>query len=88
MAHKGFGEKWEKNEAKFEHFVNTSHEPYDRHSYKLYMKDGTTLTFPDYEDVRNYWYRVSKHYSFHLMDRVEVVDKIDNPAVQQKKVPK
>ena len=39
-----------------EHFVDTSSEPYDRHHYRVWLRDGTYMDFEDYEDARTLWF--------------------------------
>ena len=41
-------------------FTSTSEEDYDRHTYKLVLKNGKAIVFEDYEMVRAYWHKFSK----------------------------
>jgi len=58
-------------------FTHTSHEPYDRHTYKIILSDGRYQHFQDYEDMRSYWMQTTHVYG---LQSVEVLDK-----TQQKK---
>ena len=50
-------------------FEQTSNDPYDRHYYKLVMKDGREHILGSYEGVRHYWYQWKMY-----VDHVEVMD--------------
>ncbi len=39
-----------------EDFTTYCDKPYDRHHYKLKMKNGKCVTFEDYEMMRAHWY--------------------------------
>ena len=51
-------------------FKNTCDKDYDRHKYKMVMKNGKALVLEDYEMVRAYWWQFRQQ-----MDHVEVMDK-------------
>jgi hypothetical protein len=57
-----------------ETFSQTSHEPYDRHHYKLYLKNGKVLKFDDYEEAQAYWFNYSQ-----VPDYLDVIEVIDKP---------
>ena len=38
-------------------FTSTCDKDYDRHTYKLVLKNGKALILEDYEMVRQYWYQ-------------------------------
>ena len=50
-------------------FKQTCDKPYDRHEYKLVLKNGKSMTVDDYELVRALWH----HYRLHA-DRIVVLD--------------
>ena len=56
-----------------ETFSQTSYEPYDRHIYKLYLRNGKTLTFDDYDDAQAHWFNYSQVPDY--LDLIEVLDK-------------
>ena len=49
-------------------FTCTSEAPYDRHSYKLVLKNGKGIILEDYEMVRAYWYKFKEQ-----LQRVDVL---------------
>ena len=51
-------------------FTSTCDKDYDRHTYKLVLKNGKALVLQDYEMVRAYWYQYRVQ-----LDSVEVLDK-------------
>lgn len=53
-------------------FTQTSDLPYERHKYKLYLKDGNPIMFDNWEDAKIYWFEKS---SFGNLDCFEVLDK-------------
>ena len=38
-------------------FEFTSDKPYDRHNYKLKLKNGKSIILKDYETLRSMWYQ-------------------------------
>jgi len=44
---------------------------YDRHYYRLHLKDGRSIQFLDYEYMRSWW---MVHAKTGLLDNVEVID--------------
>jgi hypothetical protein len=44
---------------------------YDRHFYRLHLKDGRIIQFLDYEYMRAWW---MAHSHTGLLDKVEVID--------------
>ena len=54
-------------------FTQTSHEPYNRHHYRLYLKSGKNITFENYEEAQVYWF--SHHQVPDYLDVIEVLDK-------------
>ena len=55
---------------KLKTFTTTCEKDYDRHRYKLVLKEGKELILEDYEMARAYWYQFRKQLS-----HVEVLDK-------------
>lgn len=53
------------------YFTTYSDKPYDRHNYRIVLKNGDTKTVDDYEVARAIWY----HYKEKL-SHIEVVDKL------------
>jgi len=49
-------------------FTSTSDKPYDRHTYKLVLKNGKALVVEDYELARAYWHQFRKQ-----LECVEVI---------------
>ena len=41
-------------------FTSTCNKPYDRHTYKLVLKNGKAVVIEDYELVRATWYQYRK----------------------------
>ena len=56
---------------KLKTFTCTSSAPYDRHTYKLHLKDGRTTIFHDYEQLRAYWMQTNQIMG---LSHVEVLD--------------
>ena len=54
-------------------FKQTSDEPYDRHTYEIFLKSGKRVKFKWFEDVREYWFSHSQIPDY--LDFVEVKDK-------------
>ena len=50
-------------------FKLTSDKPYDRHSYKVTLKNGKSVVFEDYEMMRYHWYQWRDN-----VDHVDVID--------------
>lgn len=57
-----------------EPFTQTSHEPYNRHDYKLVYVNGESVTFDNYQDVQESWWNSSSDFVSHI----EVLDKKSN----------
>ena len=53
-------------------FKLTCEKPYDRHSYRLNLKNGKSVVFEDYELMRYHWYQ--------WRDNVLGVDVIEDEA--------
>ena len=53
-------------------FQQTSDEPYDRHDYKIVLKNGKSITFDDYEIVNAFWWNNNQ---MRNLDYIEVLDK-------------
>ena len=53
-------------------FQQTSDEPYDRHDYKIVLKNGKSITFDDYEIVNAFWWNNNQ---MRNLDHIEVLDK-------------
>jgi len=52
-------------------FTSTCPKDYDRHIYKIVLKDGKEFIVEDYAQVRAYW----NHQFARQLDHVEVMDK-------------
>jgi len=50
-------------------FTATSPESYDRHTYKIVMKNGKAIAFDDYKVASYHWYQYREHAS-----HIEVLD--------------
>ena len=55
---------------KIKTFTNTCDKDYDRHKYKLVLKNGKAIVFEDYESARNMWYQYSSQ-----LERIDVLDR-------------
>ena len=55
---------------KLETFTSTSEEDYDRHKYKLVLKNGKAIVLEDYEQARAFWNQFRTQ-----LDHVEVMDR-------------
>lgn len=53
-------------------FIETSSDTYDRHTYRVILKEGDPVPFEFYEDAQNYWYAL-KHTK--NLITIEVLDK-------------
>ena len=53
-------------------FIQTSPDSYDRHNYRLILKDGDSIHFDNYEDAQNYWH---SRVQLGNLDSIEVLDK-------------
>ena len=62
-----------------ESFSQTSHEPYDRHDYKLVYSNQQSKIFDDYMELQSVWMQTPNQF----LDRVEVFDKT-KPKKQSK----
>ena len=51
-------------------FTSTSEEDYDRHKYKLCLKNGKAIVLEDYEQARTFWHQFRTQ-----LDHVEVMDR-------------
>jgi len=51
-------------------FTSTCDKDYDRHKYKLCLKNGKAIVLEDYDMARSYWYQFRQQ-----MDHVEVLDR-------------
>jgi hypothetical protein len=56
-----------------ETFSQTSNEPYDRHTYRLRLKNGKILNFDYWDAVQAYWFNYSQVPDY--LDLIEVLDK-------------
>ncbi len=54
-----------------EWFEQTSDLPYDRHTYKVHTKMGTSYVFDSYMDVQAVWFQ-----QHNLLSHIEVLDKV------------
>ncbi len=42
--------------SQMEVFQQTSYDPYDRHTYKVYLCNGKIKHFEFYDDAKNFWF--------------------------------
>jgi hypothetical protein len=54
-------------------FTCTSDKPYDRHTYRVYLKSEKFLNFEHYEEVQAYWFTHNQIPDY--LDVIEVLDK-------------
>ncbi len=52
------------------YFTQTSDGDYDRHVYRVVLKDGRSTIIDDYEQMRAFWFQ----YESKLLSHVEVID--------------
>jgi len=52
-------------------FRQTSDKPYDRHNYRYYYKDNTSIVLDSYEEVMEKWFNTPSI----LKSHIEVLDK-------------
>jgi hypothetical protein len=55
-----------------ENFTTYCDEPYDRHLYKVVLKNGKALIFDDYEIARAFWWNNNQTGNLRT---IEVIDK-------------
>ena len=48
---------------------------YDRHTYTIFMENGSKFPFDDYIQMRNFWFKCVQQGIAEMLTRVEVVDK-------------
>ena len=53
-------------------FTETCPKSYDRHDYKIVLKNGKAVTFDDYEMMRAHWFQWSQ---LKTLSHVNVLDK-------------
>ena len=53
---------------KLKTFTSTCQKDYDRHTYKVVLKDGQSVILDDYEKTRAFWYQFREQ-----LDCVEVL---------------
>lgn len=58
-------------EPQLEVFKQTSDQPYDRHHYRLVMKNGKKMVFEDYETAKNMWWNMC---GMGTCSHIEVID--------------
>lgn len=58
------------------YFTQTSDGSYDRHNYRVVLKDGRSAVLEDYEHVRAFWFE----YESKLLSHVEVIDEVKQPV--------
>ena len=58
------------SKKKLNTFTSTCDKDYDRHNYKLVLKNGKAILVEDYETARQYWYQYRAQ-----LETVEVLDK-------------
>ena len=47
-------------------FEQTSDESYDRHTYKVYCPDGSSIEYNDYMDMRAAWFQTPSQFRSHV----------------------
>ena len=46
-----------------ENFTTYCDKPYNRHSYKMVLKNGKAIHFDDYDALKAHWYHYREHTS-------------------------
>lgn len=64
-------------------FTCTSDAPYDRHTYRIYLKNGKSIDFDYWEQVQEYWFMNSQIPDY--LGVIEVVDKLKYKENKKKK---
>ena len=62
-----------------ETFSQTSHEPYNRHIYRLHLCDKKTIDFDDYETAQAYWFNLNQ-----VPDYLKYFEVLDKPKSKSK----
>ena len=62
-----------------ETFSQTSHEPYNRHIYRLHLCDKKTIDFDDYETAQAYWFNLNQ-----VPDYLNYFEVLDKPKAKVK----
>jgi hypothetical protein len=62
-----------------ETFAQTSNEPYNRHNYRLYLRNGKVLNFIHYEEAQAYWFNYSQ-----VPDYLDLIEVLDKPKSKEK----
>jgi hypothetical protein len=62
-----------------ETFSQTSNIPYDRHTYRLYLKSGKCVSFEYYIDLQEYWFTHNE-----IPDYLDIVEVLDKPKRKEK----
>lgn len=52
------------------YFELSSDKPYDRHKYKVVMKNGNEIVFDDYMSVQAFWFQ----YDAQFLSHVDVIE--------------
>jgi len=60
-------------------FSQTSHEPYNRHIYRLHLCDKKTIDFDDYETAQAYWFSLNQ-----VPDYLNYFEVLDKPKIKSK----
>jgi hypothetical protein len=60
-----------------EYFKEYCPKPYDQNEYKIVFNNGKAITFPDYEMMRNFWW---KKVATGQLSHVIIVDKVQKKA--------
>lgn len=60
-------------------FTQTSHEPYDRHKYRLFLQSKKVLNFDTYEEVQGYWFSHNQ-----IPNHLDVIEVLDKPKKRSK----
>jgi hypothetical protein len=62
-------------------FTHTSGELYDRHSYKITLKNRKSVIFNNWEDVKEFWFNYNQ-----VPDYLEFIEVIDKTKQKDKKI--
>ena len=60
-------------------FSQTSHEPYNRHIYRLHLCDKRTIDFDDYENAQAHWFSLNQ-----VPDYLNYFEVLDKPKIKSK----
>ena len=58
-----------------EFFTEYCPQPYDRHTYTVFMENGSKFPFDDFIQMRNFWFKCVQQGISNILSHVEIVDK-------------